>query len=114
MPSLAAISKIDFPFKVDQQEVKQRAKELFVPSFPQVERMLSAFDNTEIKTRNFCKPLQYYSTPIRFGNRMQNTFESRLNILLKRLKNVLLQHKLKRTRSPISFLFQLPDFPLRV
>ena len=62
MPSLAAISKIDFPFKVDQQEVKQRAKELFVPSFPQVERMLSAFDNTEIKTRNFCKPLQYYST----------------------------------------------------
>ena len=62
MPSLAAISKIDFPFKVDQQEVKLRAKELFVPSFPQVERMLSAFDNTEIKTRNFCKPLQYYST----------------------------------------------------
>jgi alkylresorcinol/alkylpyrone synthase len=62
MPSLAAISKIDFPFKIDQQEVKQRAKELFVPSFPQVERMLSAFDNTEIKTRNFCKPLQYYTT----------------------------------------------------
>ena len=62
MPSLAAISKIDLPFKVDQQEVKQRAKELFVPSFPQVERMLSAFDHTEIKTRNFCKPLQYYST----------------------------------------------------
>ena len=62
MPSLAAISKIDFPFKVDQQDVKERAKNLFAPSFPQVERMLSAFDNTEIKTRNFCKPLQYYST----------------------------------------------------
>lgn len=61
MPSLAAISKIDFPFKANQQDVKQYAKELFEPSFPQVERMLSAFDNTEIKTRNFCKPLQYYS-----------------------------------------------------
>jgi len=62
MPSLAAISKIDFPFKVDQQEVKLRAKELFITSFPQVERMMSAFDNTEIITRNFCKPLDYYAT----------------------------------------------------
>jgi alkylresorcinol/alkylpyrone synthase len=61
MPSLAAISTIDFPFKVDQQEAKQCAQNLFAPSFPQVERMLSAFDNTEIKTRNFCKPLNYYS-----------------------------------------------------
>ena len=61
MPSLAAISKIDFPFKTNQQAVKQYAKELFAPSYPQVERMLSAFDNTEIVTRNFCKPLEYYS-----------------------------------------------------
>jgi len=62
MPSLAAISKIEFPFKTDQQEVKQYVKELFAPSYPQVERMLSAFENTEIITRNFCKPLDYYST----------------------------------------------------
>jgi alkylresorcinol/alkylpyrone synthase len=62
MPSLVSVSKIDFPYKADQQEVKQRAKDLFAPSFPQVERMMSAFDNTEIKTRNFCKPLDYYST----------------------------------------------------
>ncbi len=61
MPSLIAISKIDFPFKADQQEVKKYARDLFAPSFPQVERMLSAFDNTEIKTRNFCKPLDYYA-----------------------------------------------------
>jgi alkylresorcinol/alkylpyrone synthase len=61
MPSLAAISKIDFPFKTDQQEVKERVQEMFAPSFPQVERMMSAFDNTEIKTRNFCMPLEHYS-----------------------------------------------------
>ena len=61
MPSLAAISKVDFPFKADQQEVKRRAKDLFITSFPQVERMMSAFDNTEILTRNFCKPLEYYT-----------------------------------------------------
>ena len=62
MPSLAAVSKIDFPFKVDQQQVKAGAKEIFAPSFPQIEKIISAFDNTEIKTRNFCKPLNYFST----------------------------------------------------
>lgn len=62
MPALAAISKIDFPYKVEQQKVKEGARKLFVPSFPQVERMMSVFDNTEIKTRNMCKPLDYYTT----------------------------------------------------
>jgi len=62
MPSLAAISKIDFPYRVDQQEVKQYSKRQFAPSFPQIEKMLGAFDNTEIKTRNFCKPLDYYAS----------------------------------------------------
>jgi len=62
MSSLAAISNVNFPFRVQQSEVKQRAKELFISSFPQVERMMSAFDNTEILTRNFCKPLNYYTT----------------------------------------------------
>ncbi len=61
MPSLVAISKIDFPFKIDQQEVKGYAKALFEPSFPQVEKMMSVFDNTEIRYRNFCKPLSYYA-----------------------------------------------------
>jgi alkylresorcinol/alkylpyrone synthase len=62
MPSLAAISKIDFPYRVEQQKVKEGARKLFAPSYPQVERMMSAFDNTEIKTRNMCKPLDYYTT----------------------------------------------------
>jgi len=62
MPSLAAVSTIDFPYKVDQQKVKESAKKIFAPSYPQVERMMSVFDNTEIKTRNMCKPLDYYTT----------------------------------------------------
>ena len=61
MPNLLSISTIEFPFKTDQQEVKQYSKDLFAPSYPQVERMLIAFDNTEIMTRNFCKPLDYYA-----------------------------------------------------
>jgi len=69
MPFISAISKIDLPFKVTQQETKQQAYEMFSANFPQTERLIFAFDNTEIITRNFCKPLSYYTTP--------NTFEER-------------------------------------
>ena len=61
MPYVSAISKIDFPYKLDQQFVKQYVKEMFAADFPLVERLIDAFDNTEIKERNFCEPLSYYS-----------------------------------------------------
>jgi alkylresorcinol/alkylpyrone synthase len=78
MPSLAAIATIDFPFKTDQQTIKKLAKSLFEPSFPQVERLMSAFDNTEIKTRNLCKSLDYY--PIEHSFQDQNMEYIRISL----------------------------------
>src|SRR5476649_1733534 len=69
MPFIAATAKIDLPFKTDQQAVKEQAREMFSANFPQTDRLIFAFDNTEIITRNFCKPLSYYAIP--------NTFEER-------------------------------------
>lgn len=60
MPSLAAVSTIDFPYKTSQETIKDFASDVFASSFPDVSRMLSVFDNTEIITRNLCKPLDYY------------------------------------------------------
>jgi alkylresorcinol/alkylpyrone synthase len=62
MPSLKSISTISFPNKVEQQEVKRYAHDMFVKNFPAVERMMPIFDNTEIVTRNFCRPLDYYAS----------------------------------------------------
>jgi len=78
MTALAAISKIDFPYKVEQQKVKEGARKLFAPSYPQVERMMGVFDNTEIKTRNMCKPLDYYTTMHSFED--QNAEYIRLSL----------------------------------
>ena len=69
MPFIAAVSKIDLPTKADQQEVKEQARAMFAENFPQVDRLIHAFDNTEIVTRNFCEPLDYYKIP--------NTFQER-------------------------------------
>lgn len=71
MPFIASVSKIDLPYRVPQQEAKERARAVFVEKFPQAERLIQAFDNTEIITRNFCEPVSYYITP--------NTFEERNN-----------------------------------
>lgn len=66
MPSLVAVSHIDFPYRTSQQAVKDFSREVFAPSFPDIGRMLSVFDNTEIETRNLCQPLEYYVQPHTF------------------------------------------------
>jgi alkylresorcinol/alkylpyrone synthase len=71
MPFIAAVSKIDLPYKTNQQEVKKQAQDMFSMNFPEASRLIFAFDNTEIITRNFCKPLSYYA--------QSNTFEERNN-----------------------------------
>jgi len=96
MPLLAAISKIDFPFKVDQQEIKQYAKDFFAPSFPQVERMLSAFDNTEIKTRNLCKPLDYYSSLHSFEEQNKVFIQLALDYSVKAVEECLALAQIKK------------------
>lgn len=60
MPSLAAVSTIDFPHRISQQAVKEFAKEVFATSFPDINRLLPVFGNTEIATRNLCEPLEWY------------------------------------------------------
>ena len=96
MPSLAAISKIDFPYKVDQQEVKLRAKDLFITSFPQVERMISAFDNTEILTRNLCKPLDYYSNLHTFEDQNAEYIRISLEYSVKAIEECIASAQIKK------------------
>ena len=96
MPQLAAVAKIDFPYRIDQQEVKQYAKKLFEPSFPQVEKMLCAFDNTEIKTRNFCKPLEYYSTVHGFQEQNAEYIRLALEYAIKAIEACIASAKIRK------------------
>lgn len=69
MPSIAAVATINLPNKTTQQEVKEQAHRMFSENFPQTDRLIFAFDNTEIKTRNFCKPISYYTGHTTFEQR---------------------------------------------
>nr|WP_294944054.1 3-oxoacyl-[acyl-carrier-protein] synthase III C-terminal domain-containing protein [uncultured Mucilaginibacter sp.] len=78
MPSIASVSGVSLPYKVKQQDVKAQARALFVEHFPQVDRLMPAFDNTEIITRNFCKPITYYAEPNTFEQRNDDYIENAL------------------------------------
>lgn len=75
MPYIASAAKINFKHKADQLQVKERVREMFAPTFPQIERLIAAFDNTEIITRNFCQPLSWYSEPNSFEQRNSTYIE---------------------------------------
>lgn len=96
MPKLAAISKIDFPYRIDQQEVKQYSRDLFALSFPQIDKMLSAFDNTEIKTRNFCKPLDYYTSVHSFQEQNDDYIQLSLEYSVKAIEACISSAEIKK------------------
>jgi alkylresorcinol/alkylpyrone synthase len=62
VPEIISVSSIDLPFKCPQSELKNFAKNIFSESFEEIERLLESFDNTKIKFRNLCAPLDYFYT----------------------------------------------------
>ena len=96
MPFIATVSKIDFPYKVDQQKVKEFAKDFFSPHFPPAERLMSVFDNTEIKSRNFCKPLESYALPNSFQENNSEYVRSSLDYSIQAIEECLTKAKLKK------------------
>lgn len=91
MPSVAAVSKIDFPYKVSQQAVKEFAEDVFAVSFPEIRRMLPVFDNTEIVTRNLCKPLEYYMQRHTFEEQNREFIQLTLDYSIKAIEECVSQ-----------------------
>lgn len=62
MPNISSISTVELPHKVKQEDLKSFAKNLFAESFPDIERLLASFDNTSIKSRNLCVPIEFFKS----------------------------------------------------
>jgi alkylresorcinol/alkylpyrone synthase len=96
MPSITAVSKIELPFKISQQEVKEQAQLMFSVNFPQTNRLIFAFDNTEIKTRNFCKPLSYYTSTTTFEERNLEYINTSLEYSVQAVEDVIKKSGIKK------------------
>jgi len=89
MPHIAAVTKTDLPDRVDQQAVKDQARDMFAADFPQVDRLIYAFDNTGIVTRNFAKPLSYYAETTTFKQRNDEYIRIALQYSVEAVKAVI-------------------------
>ncbi|TSJ38717.1 type III polyketide synthase [Mucilaginibacter corticis] len=96
MPHISSTSTIDLPYKAKQQDVKQQAHDLFSVNFPQTDRLIFAFDNTEIVTRNFCKPLSYYAEPNTFEERNNDYLENALNYSVEAIEDCIVKSGIKK------------------
>ena len=91
MPFVSAISTIDFPHKLEQQFVKEYVRNMFADDFPLVERLIDAFDNTEIRQRNFCEPLSYYDQHHSFHDHNLEYIRISLEYSIKAIEEVLVK-----------------------
>ncbi|MES2379232.1 MAG: 3-oxoacyl-[acyl-carrier-protein] synthase III C-terminal domain-containing protein [Bacteroidota bacterium] len=96
MPYIAATATIDLPYKTSQQDVKKQAHDLFSANFPQTDRLIFAFDNTEIITRNFVKPLSYYGEPNTFEERNNDYIENALNYSVQAIEDCVVKASIKK------------------
>lgn len=96
MPSLAAIATVEFPSKVEQSIVKDYAQKLFEPSFPAVSRLMGIFDNTEIVTRNFCRPLDYYASLTNFKDNNAEYIATSLQYSVQAIEDCIAQAQVGR------------------
>ncbi|MGF7080056.1 type III polyketide synthase [Mucilaginibacter sp. UYCu711] len=96
MPYIAATATIDLPYKTNQQNVKKQAHDLFSANFPQTDRLIFAFDNTEIITRNFVKPLSYYGEPNTFEERNNDYIENALNYSVQAIEDCVIKAGVKK------------------
>lgn len=75
MPQIISVSKIDLPHKVNQKKLKDFSRSIFSKKFKDIDRLLESFDNSMIKERNLCVPVEFFS-----GNK---TFNEKNNIYIK-------------------------------
>lgn len=69
MAKIISAKTIEFEHKLNQDRIKEYAENMFKDSFPDIGRLLPAFDNTNIKTRNFCAPMEFFSKDWSFSHK---------------------------------------------
>ena len=73
MPFIAAASKIDLPYKTDQQDAKKQAMDMFSVNFPEAKRLIFAFDNSASGLLPLLsRPLAIYFFVLYLGRRLRS------------------------------------------
>jgi len=69
------------PYRLTQSDVVRVSADLFGDSCPDFERLIPVYDNTTIKTRYSCVPIEWYTTPHGWKERNALYVENAVNLL---------------------------------
>ncbi|CAH2715576.1 Alpha-pyrone synthesis polyketide synthase-like Pks11 [Neobacillus rhizosphaerae] len=60
MPTIMSIAEVIPPHEINQDQASEFARELFADSFKDIERLMKAFQNGQIKKRHFVKDIEWF------------------------------------------------------
>lgn len=95
VPEIISTSKIDLPFKTNQSEFKEFAREIFSSKFDDIDRILESFDNTLIETRNISVPVDYFKSDKTFKEKNDLFIELALKYSIEAIEKCLTKSEIK-------------------
>ncbi len=72
MPSVKNVTCLSLEHKAPQSALRKLAEKTFAGSFADLDRLLESFENSEIKERNLCVPIEYFSSHKTFSERNED------------------------------------------
>lgn len=91
---LVSIATAVPPYRLNQSDVIQHTSKMFGASYPDFERFVPVYENSAIKTRYSCVPINWYSEPHGLKDRNALYVENAVNLLEDAAKRALEQAKL--------------------
>src|SRR5262249_39643626 len=76
MPTIISIAEAIPPFEINQEQASKFARELFIDSFRDIERLLKAFQNGQIEKRHFVNNIEWFQEDHSFEEKNNAYIES--------------------------------------
>lgn len=93
-PKISGVAVSVPKYQVEQKTAKEFARRIFSNRTGEVERLLSVFDNSQINTRYFSRPLEWFEQPHSLSEKNQVYIESSTELCLEASQNLLKRHNL--------------------
>jgi len=87
-PKITAVTTSVPKHRVDQTAAKEFARLMFSNNSADIERLLTVFDNSQIESRYFSKPLEWFDRPRTLSEKNQAYIESSTELSLEASKNL--------------------------
>ncbi|MFA9558442.1 type III polyketide synthase [Evansella sp. AB-rgal1] len=97
MPAIVSVSTCKPPYEITQKETEQVVKGLFKDRYPNIDKLLSIFNNGQIEKRNFVVPKEWFETEHFFEEKNTLFIQESVRLGTEAVKRCLDNEALSRT-----------------